>query len=294
MASACVAGTVAGIVAAWAGVALERARLHEHTADVARHLQRSLLAGEPPRDERYAVAAVYRPGVETLEVGGDFYDVVDAGGGALAVVVGDVVGRGLEAAAAMGQLRSAVRALAPLRAGPAQLLTRLDAFADQVEAAGMATVAHAELDLATGALRYACAGHLPPVLVRARGRGEGRGELLWGGRSTPLGAYAPGRSRGDALVHLRPGDRLLLCTDGLVERRDRELDAGLEVLAAVAARAGRLPLGEAVAAVAEELLRDEDHHDDVCVLLLEWRGAGVAAGAAGPAPGPAQRCPAGA
>jgi hypothetical protein len=254
---------VLGAVGRQGGLALDRARLHEHTASVARELQHSLLAVDPPADPRYGVDAIYRPGVELLEVGGDWYDVFLVEPGVLAVVVGDVVGRGLGAASAMGQLRSAVRAVAGPGVGPARLLTRLDRFVDQVEAAALSTLAYAELELATGTVRYACAGHPPPVLLPAGGAAE----LLWGGRSTPLGTYGRG-ARGEAVVQLGVGDRLLLYTDGLVERRDRALDDGLAALVRVAQGTGTSPLGQAVRTVTDELLRDEQGRDDVCVLLL--------------------------
>jgi serine phosphatase RsbU (regulator of sigma subunit)/anti-sigma regulatory factor (Ser/Thr protein kinase) len=251
-----------------AGLALDRAELYEQSANVARELQHSLLAGEPPVDERFSVATAYRPGIELLEVGGDWYDVFLARPGVLAVVVGDVVGRGLRAASAMGQLRSAVRAIAGAGTGPAALLTRLDHFVEQVEAAGMATIAYAELDLASGRLRYACAGHPPPLLVPDHVAPQ----LLWGGRSTPLGGFVRPLERPEAEVALSPGDRLLLCTDGLFERRDRDLDEGLELLAIAAADLQPLSLPEAVSSLTSRLLQDETTRDDVCVLLLAWAG----------------------
>jgi hypothetical protein len=258
---------VLGAVGRQGGLALDRARLYEHAAGVARELQHSLLAVDPPPDPRYGVGAIYRPGVELLEVGGDWYDVFLVEPGVLALVVGDVVGRGLGAASAMGQLRSAVRAVAAPRVGPALLLERLDRFVEQVEAAALSTLAYAELDLATGVVRYACAGHPPPVLLPA----EGVGELVWGGRSTPLGTYGQGE-RGEAELRLGGGDRLLLYTDGLVERRDRALDDGLAALIAAAAGARAEPLSGSVRAIADEMLRDEQGRDDVCLLLLEWGG----------------------
>ena len=259
-----------------AGLALDRARSYEHTAGVAHDLQSSLLAVEPPQDERFEVATAYRPGVELLEVGGDWHDVFRGPDGRLCFVVGDVVGRGLQAASAMGQLRSAVRAVAGDGTGPAALLTRLDHFVDQVEAARMATLVYAELDLDDGVVRYACAGHPPPLLLPA----DGPARLLWGGRSTPLGTFTRAHARGQDEVRLHPGDRLLLCTDGLFERRDRELDEGLQLLLDTGAAVADLPLQEAVGRLTGSLLRDEVVRDDVCVLLLRWTGAAVLAGTA--------------
>ncbi len=251
-----------------AGLALDRAGLYEQSAGVARELQHSLLATPPPEDPRFSVATAYRPGVEMLEVGGDWHDVFASGPDRLSVVVGDVVGRGLRAASAMGQLRSAVRAVAGADSGPGALLSRLDHFVAQVEAASMATVAYAELDLATGLLWHACAGHPPLLLLPERGAPR----LLWDGRSTPLGCFERPALRPSAELRLAPGDRLLLCTDGLFERRDRDLDAGLSLLTDVAAGLGALPLAEAVARLTGTLLLDEVVRDDVCVLMLSWQG----------------------
>lgn len=252
-----------------AGLALDRAHRYEQSASVAHELQHALLAVAPPVDDRFAVASAYRPGVELLEVGGDWHDAFLAHDSVLSFVVGDVVGRGLRAAGAMGQLSSAVRALAGPDLGPARLLSRLDHFVEQVEAAGMATLVYAELDLDTGVVRYACAGHPPPLLLPARGTPR----LLWEGRSTPLGAFLRPQLRQEAELQLEPGDRLLLYTDGLVERRDRSLDDGLDLLVAAAESVGPVPLEESVRVVTELLLQDEVVRDDVCVLQLSWTGA---------------------
>ena len=250
------------------GLALDRALLHEQSASVAHELQHALLAVDAPVDTRFAVATTYRAGVEMLEVGGDWYDVFLAGEGVLSVVVGDVVGRGLGAASAMGQLRSATRAVSEPGTAPAAVLERLDRFVEQVPAASLATIAHALLDLTTGLVRLACAGHPPPVLVPR----SGPPRLLWGGRSTPLGVVVTDGHRTDTTVQLAPGDRLLLYTDGLVERRDAGLDERLRVLERVSADLVGGPLEASVAALVARLLDDQQHLDDVCVLLLEWSG----------------------
>jgi serine/threonine-protein kinase RsbW len=152
--------------------------------------------------------------------------------------------------------------------GPARLLSRLDRFVEQVEAAGMATLAYAELDLATGVVRYSCAGHPPPLLLRA----DGATELLWEGRSTPLGAFLHPVRRPEAEVQLAAGDRLLLYTDGLIERRDRGLDDGLALLSTTASTSRTDPLDASVTSLTRALLQDEQGRDDVCVLLLSWAG----------------------
>ena len=133
-----------------AGLALERAATFDQKASVAHELQRALLTTHLPVDHRFAVTTEYRPGVQALEVGGDWYDAFLLDDDVLAVAVGDVVGRGLHAATAMGQLRSAVRAIAGPGVGPAALLTRLDRFVTQAAVGFMATLAYAEIDLGTG------------------------------------------------------------------------------------------------------------------------------------------------
>ena len=174
-------------VARQTALALERARLFEETRNVARTLQRSIASVDPPRDARYEVATLYQPADEHLEVGGDWYDAFTLPGGSVGIVVGDVVGRGLAAASAMGQLRSAVRALAGAGMGPEAVTRHLDTFVAQAEATQYATLAYAEVDPDTGLVTFAAAGHLPPVLI-----GPGvEPRLFQGGRSTPLGITTP-------------------------------------------------------------------------------------------------------
>lgn len=249
-----------------AALALENARLYEREHRIAHAIQRSLLSGEPPRDPRFFVVTRYQPGVEALQVGGDWYDAFSIGSDRLLLVVGDVVGRGLEAASAMGQLRSALRALTDAETSPARVLARLDRFVAQFAVGRAATVALADIDLRSGTMRLACAGHPPPVLIAPAGPPE----LLWEGRSPPLGLYSEPIARKDTAVVLKPATRLLLYTDGLIERRRRPMDAGLDaLLAALEQRAG-LELQRLVDDLAAALVDPADAKDDVCLLGLSY------------------------
>jgi serine/threonine-protein kinase RsbW len=244
-------------------LALERSRLYEEQRDVAHVLQQSMLGGAPRPDPRFDVAAHYEPSSEHLEVGGDWHDMFAVPNGRVAIVIGDVVGRGLIAASAMGQLRSAVRALAGTGRGPAEVLTLLDTFTDQVPTAQYATLAYAEIDLDAGELHFACAGHLPPLLVEPGGAPR----LLMDGRSPPLGVAAPGAPRGEAVVALPRGALLLLYTDGLVERRGEPIDDGLDRLVTAVAQQRGVPPKTLVRRLAASLLSPVGD-DDVCMLCF--------------------------
>jgi PAS domain S-box-containing protein len=247
-----------------AGLALARALVSEQQQVVATTLQHSLLPDHLPTSDAFAVACVYEPGQAGAQVGGDWYDAWVLDDRRLAVVVGDVVGRGIQAAATMGRLRSALRAVAPGAGGPAEVLARLDRFVEVVPAGLCATVVLAELDLPTGTLTYACAGHPPPLLLDPAGRVR----TLWDGRSLPLG-LRPGTGREQAQVQVALGSTLLLYTDGLVERRDVGLPGRLEELARVLAGTGDLGPQQRLDAVRESMLGPvHTGLDDVCVLGL--------------------------
>lgn len=228
----------------------------------ARHLQRSLLAGTLPAAAGLELDVVYRPAVRGLEVGGDWYDAFWLEPGAsVGLVVGDVVGRGIDAAATMGQLRSAVRALASTGLGPGALLGALDRYAARHEVGRMTTLAYAELHLGDRRLTYACAGHPPPVL----GEPGVPPRLLWDGRSVPLDVLAGAGARAEATVTLAPGSVLLLYTDGLVERRGEPVSDGLDRLLAEVAACGSGPPSALAPAVARAL-HEPALADDVCLL----------------------------
>jgi serine phosphatase RsbU (regulator of sigma subunit) len=250
-------------------LALERARLYEQARDVAHSLQRSLLAGAPLDDPRFEVATLYHAAVEHLEVGGDWHDAFALHGGGVGVVVGDVVGRGLAAASAMGQLRSAVRALAGAGFAPGAVLEHLDTFVEQNAAARYATLAYAEVDPDAGEVTIASAGHLPAVLLEP----DEPPRLIMEGRSTPLGVTAPGFTRAQARFRLARGAGFLLYTDGLVERRGEAIDAGIErLLEVIRATPDRAP-GALARTLPHALLRDGPGSDDVCLLAFCRRSA---------------------
>ena len=243
--------------------ALERAQLYELEHAVAATLQKSLLPGSLPADPRVSVATRYRPGTEELDVGGDWYDVIQIGADRIGVAIGDVVGHGLEAASAMGQLRSALRGLALTGHGPGMVIEGLDRFARTSAPATMATVAYAELDLATNALRYACAGHPPPVIQTA-----GQVRFLERGRTTPLAALPDPIRCEEGTEAFPPGSVLVLYSDGLIERRGEQLDLGMERLRGVLQDA---PPGhpESLAdLLLAELIDEIPQDDDVAVLCL--------------------------
>jgi len=256
--------------AAQTALALERGRLFEQTRDVASSLQRSMLAGEPPRDPRFEIATRYLPAVEHLEVGGDWHDAFVLPGDRVGIVVGDVVGRGLGAASAMGQLRSAVRALAGADCRPGEVLAHLDTFVEEVDTARFATLAYAEVHPDSGDVTMASAGHLPAVLV---GAGEPP-RLYMGGRSTPLGLPLADGARPEATFSLAPGAGFLLYTDGLVERRTEAIDAGLDrLLAAIAAMPDPAPTALA-GALPDTLVEHGAPGDAVCLLGFRLSGRG--------------------
>jgi serine/threonine-protein kinase RsbW len=245
----------------------ELVRARDRERDIAVKLQRSLLDGVLPQDDRFQLGVTYKPADERLDVGGDWYDAFWVGEDAIGVVVGDVVGRGIAAAATMGQLRSAIRALASTGLEPGPLLDSLDGYVRRHEVGQMATVAYAKIDLLAGTMRVACAGHMPPAVT-------GRGRAPWfvlDGRSAPLDAYSNPIVRPQAEVVLPEEALLVLFTDGLVERVDRHLGDRLDaVLGALDARHD-IPAQQLADDLTDAMLADRHTKDDVCVVALRLR-----------------------
>ncbi|MGX2995670.1 ATP-binding SpoIIE family protein phosphatase [Streptomyces sp. JNUCC 64] len=243
--------------------AAERLRAGERgQRETAVTLQRSLLPQELEEPDDLRVAATYHPGGTEAAVGGDWYDVITLGGGRTALVIGDVMGRGVRAAAVMGQLRTAVRAYARLDLPPHEVLQLLDGLATEIDANQIATCAYAVHDPNEGTLVYASAGHLP-ILVR-----DEHGTVHRAAEPTgpPLGTG--GWLHASGTVPLAPGSTAVLYTDGLVERRGEDIDDGVAALAHALAGATGTPQ-----VVCDRLIRTAgvtaDHDDDVAVLVLQ-------------------------
>jgi serine phosphatase RsbU (regulator of sigma subunit)/anti-sigma regulatory factor (Ser/Thr protein kinase) len=249
-------------LAGQAAQALDRATSFETEQTIAETLQRSVLPMSLPRIPGIDLAARYLPGTAELDVGGDWYDAIPLQDGRLGVVVGDVVGKGVQAAATMAQLRNALRAFSLDRLKPSSVLTRLNRLAEEVVETAFATVAYVVLDADAGVARYTSAGHPPPLVAYP----DGRVELLEGGRGLPLGA-TPDASYKHGVAELPPGSVLLLYTDGLVERRTRSIDEGLDRLVD-AVRDGPRDPERLVEHVLEQLLGTAERGDDVAVLAV--------------------------
>ena len=235
--------------------------VYEREHRIAETLQRSLLPERLPPIEGLALAARYLPGARGAAIGGDWYDVLERPDGRVALVVGDVAGHGLRAAASMGQLRNAFRAYGMVEASPAEVVARINRLVMSGVEQVMATVLYLVLERESGEVAWSAAGHPPPLVIAPDGA-----RFLEGGRSVPIGAADPAVFR-EATAILPPGSSLLLYTDGLVERRDTPLEERLTELADAAAGAGD-ELGELCEHVIKTVLGPGDPRDDVAILAV--------------------------
>ncbi|MGW8491446.1 ATP-binding SpoIIE family protein phosphatase [Streptomyces sp. NPDC055886] len=234
-------------------------RRHRETAVT---LQRSLLPQELEQPDDLRIAATYQPGGTDAAVGGDWYDVITLGAGRTALVIGDVMGRGVRAAAVMGQLRTAVRAYARLDLPPHEVIQLLDGLAAEIDASQIATCVYAVHDPNEGQLVYASAGHLPILVCDEDGTVHRAADPT----GPPLGTGGWVHTSGT--IALPPGSTAVLYTDGLVERRSEDIDEGVASLARALSGAKGSPQ-----IVCDRLIRSlgvtAEHDDDVAVLVVQ-------------------------
>ena len=246
-------------------LAVERAGLYEREHRTAETLQRSLLPDVLPSVPGLVLTASYRPVTRNMEIGGDWYDGFRLADQRLAVAVGDVMGKGLIAAAGMGRVRNALRALALTDPRPAAVLGGLDRlFSATEQEEQVTTVAYLVIDPETGEGVLGNAGHLPALILDA-GKPPRFDQVEAG---TPLGWASP---RKQHPFSLQPGSTAVFYSDGLVENRNRGLDAGLEELAAVAARADADTLAQPerlLEYLVDRMLAGHEQDDDVTVLVM--------------------------
>jgi serine phosphatase RsbU (regulator of sigma subunit)/PAS domain-containing protein len=260
-------------VADRAGLALDNARLYSAQQQLAEGLQRSLLT-EPSQPEQGEIAVRYLPAAEAARVGGDWYDAFLQPGGSTMLVIGDVVGHDTAAAAAMGQLRGLLRGIATYSdAGPAEVLRGLDTSMTTLQMRTLATAAVArfertpeEAERGITRMRWANAGHLPPLVINPDGSvaelATWKGDLLLG--------VDPDARRQESVVTLDRGATVLLYTDGLVERRDADLDAGMVRLRDAVLELADLPLEKLLDELIERLVHGRPE-DDVALVAVRLR-----------------------
>lgn len=250
-------------LAARAGLAVENADLYEQEHRVAETLQRAVLPSRLPEIPGADVAARYLPASAGIEVGGDWYDAFDLRDGRVGIVVGDVAGHGLRAAAAMGQLRNALRAYAVDGDPPGVVLHRLGRLLRDEPEAPFATAIYGAYEPASGRVVLSNAGHPPPLLVAG-----GSPNHVAAATAPPLGVTEAPPAPDVELV-LGPDDLLLLYTDGLVERRREHLDVGMaRLVASLASHAADQPVALLCETVVADVLQGVPQEDDVCVLAL--------------------------
>ena len=243
-----------------AAVAIDNAELHSETLAAAVQLQHAVLPETMPDLTGWEIASYYSPSGRT-DVGGDFYDAVPLSGGRLAIFVGDVMGRGVTAAAAMAQMRSAVRAYVAVDPTPKRVMAHLDLMFAQYPSDQLVTLVYLLLDPGRDELVMANAGHPPPVLLRA----DPGTEQLPIAAQCPLGVQSENRTQ--VTVPFHAGDTVLAFTDGLIERRDEDIDQGQERLLNALASLAEPDLSAALDAVVTRL-RDPSRDDDVAALAV--------------------------
>ena len=251
--------TLLTVLAGRLGQGLQRVYEVDEQRETAVALQHAMLG---PSTLPGGFTVRYRPASQPLQVGGDWYDVVDLGQGCVALIVGDCVGHGLAAATVMGQLRSACRALLLEKSSPSAVLDGLDRFAARLPGADCTTAFCAVLTLASGELVYSSAGHPPAIMVQA----DGTTAMLEGGQGLPL-TIRSGKRRPEGHITMPPRATLLLYTDGLVERRGRSIEDGMARAADLVGDGRSQELDEVADHLMSGLEPAGGYPDDVAMLL---------------------------
>ncbi|GLW01915.1 GAF domain-containing SpoIIE family protein phosphatase [Streptomyces lavendulae] len=254
-------------LASAAGIAIDNARLLEQVRAASEQFQRLLLPTLPDLGP-FDAAAIYRPAAEPNALGGDWYDAIPLPDGSVALVIGDVVGHDLNAAAAMASTRNMLRSLLfELGRPPSAVLTQLDRTLQAITDNPVTTTGLAHIERAGDAWRmiWSTAGHVPPLLITPGGRPH----YLFAEPGLPLNVDSE-QSRPDHTLPLPPGTTVVLFTDGLVEHPGHPIDESLEALAELAGTLAPLPLQEFVRALADG--HPSDGHDDMAVLALRIPG----------------------
>lgn len=227
-------------------------------------LQRAMVPAPPPAVAGLDIGVRYLAGTTGLDIGGDWYDVVDLGDGRTFLSIGDVSGRGVRAGAIMSSLRSAIRAFVSEGHGPADVLKRVAGLLNIASDGHYATVLLAIFDRRDNSLTIACAGHLQPLLIT-----DGHADYLELPVGPPIGATATPPTYAERVVQLPTSATLLLYTDGLVERRGESIDDGLERLRLAASQAPTA-IEPFLSFVADELQQPVPTYDDTAILGVQW------------------------
>jgi len=254
-------------IGASTGVAVENAQRHEQRRLAATAFQRELLPSSDVSLDGVEVCLRYHPGRDGMDVGGDWYDVIELGGGRVGLAVGDVCGHGLTAAAHMGQLRHSFRALVQSSVSAEESLRVLNRLALE-ELGTTMTMVYVELDLAEGSCDVWRCGHLPPLVVPA---GAAAARPLAGEAAGTMLGFLPDLRVRPARAALGPGDLVLLYTDGLVERRGEDIDVGIDRLARALA-AGPSGLEDLCDDLYRTLAERGPEADDTAMLALRMQG----------------------
>jgi PAS domain S-box-containing protein len=239
-------------------IAIDNAQLYSETMEAAVRLQNAVLPDLSDDVPGWELSELYSPAGRT-EVGGDFYDAVALPDGRLAMFVGDVMGRGVAAAAAMAQIRASTRAYLATDPDPASVLHQLDRLFTTYGVSQLVTMVYLVIDPSRHELTLVNAGHPPPVILRR----DGRAEQLPFATGAPLGVSV--EQREPLAAPFSEGDTILAFTDGLIERRGEDIDTGQRRLLEMAPLLGQLPLDDALAQIVDAV-RDHTREDDVAAL----------------------------